>query len=149
MVVPFQLSDGSLALVDDCDRHLVVEVKWSRSSRKGYAAGRVGGQRVYLHRYILQAPKGLQVDHINGDVLDNRRSNLRLCTAGQNQWNVPGRSASGRKGVTKARNQWRAEIMVNRVRWIRFFRTFEEAVAQREAWERELHGEFAWGGEAC
>lgn len=71
--------------------------------------------RVSLHRFILQPPRHLIVDHINGDGLDNRRSNLRMVTDVENQRNRAGamrNSKSGHRGVTwdKSSRKWRATI---------------------------------------
>jgi len=83
--------------------------------------GRIYRQKMYnkkrysefLHRRILNAPKHLVVDHIDGDVTNNKRSNLRLCTQQQNTYNQGPKS--GRfKGVyfKKDRNKFRAEIRI-------------------------------------
>ena len=67
-----------------------------------------------MHRVIINAPKDMQVDHINGNRLDNRRCNLRLATDGQNMGNskIPRHNTSGFKGVSwdKRREQWEAYI---------------------------------------
>lgn len=81
-------------------------------SPQGYA--RVG--RDLLHRRIAQPSKGECVDHINGDKLDNRRSNLRLCDESQNAANRHAvLSKSGLKGVCweKQTRKWRATITVH------------------------------------
>ena len=71
-------------------------------------------RQIKLHRYLLDAPEGMQVDHINGDPLDNRRENLRLATASQNQANRRKREAATSiyKGVSwhKKAGKWRATI---------------------------------------
>ena len=94
------------AVIDDQDLALIEKAKnWSpvRSGRHVYAIGYVGGKTVYMHRAIISAPKGMVVDHINGDSLDNRRENLRLCTHSQNLMNRGKTNAnkSGYKGVRK------------------------------------------------
>jgi hypothetical protein len=67
-----------------------------------------------MHRLIMDAPDDKHVDHINGNGLDNRRSNLRLVTNQQNRWNQDSHrgSSSKYKGVffEKRRERWRAEI---------------------------------------
>ena len=93
------LSGGrAVALVDDEDFDRVNAVgRWqvhapyvtSHGVPKAYAQRKVldgaGGRRtVRLHRFILDAPAGVDVDHINGDGLDNRRCNLRICTRREN-----------------------------------------------------------------
>ena len=70
-----------------------------------------------MHRLILDAPHHLDVDHVNGNGLDNRRCNIRLCTRAQNQVNAQKRRgcSSQYKGVDyrKDRNKWRASITIN------------------------------------
>ena len=115
------LSKGLVALVDDADAERVTRFKWHavRRGRVVHAmrtAKRDGGRAtVYLHRWLLDAPAGLEVDHRNGNGLDNRRENLRLCTHAQNAVNH--RRDSARKisqfhGVcwNERRNRWRVVI---------------------------------------
>jgi hypothetical protein len=70
-----------------------------------------------MARYILGAPRGMPVDHINRDSLDNRRCNLRLCTPAENVRNskIPTTNTSGYKGVTWYRRgrKWHAHIQIN------------------------------------
>lgn len=103
---------------------------------------------IYLHREILNAQPGQIVDHIDGDTLNNRRSNLRLASYSQNGANSTKRRAntSGYKGVTwdKHRKKWMAAIRVNYKRmYLGRFNTKEEAAkAYNDA--AKLHfGEFA------
>jgi hypothetical protein len=73
--------------------------------------------RIYLHRFIASAPKGLEVDHISGNKLDNRKNNLRICTRQQNAMNMKCHkdSSTGYKCVSfdKRRKKYRVEICVN------------------------------------
>ena len=84
------LTKGLVAIIDDEDFERVSRYKWLALPRKrtSYATrtSQVGGTKktVYLHRFILNASNGLQVDHINGNGLDNRKSNLRLVTHSEN-----------------------------------------------------------------
>ena len=93
----------------------------------------------YLHRVILNAPKGKYVDHINGNRLDNRRSNLRIVSAIGNGQNRPSaaRSNSGYRGVCwiERRKQWEAYAFVNYKRaFHRYCATLAEAVRAVHEW---------------
>ena len=88
------------------------------------------------------------IDHINGDGTDNRWSNIRAATKGQNQCNrrMSRNNTSGRQGVyyRQHRGSWAAEIWFNdKKQYLGTFATKEEAVAARAAAERQLHGAFA------
>lgn len=102
-----------------------------------------------LHGFLMAAPKGTHVDHVNGDKLDNRRSNLRVVTPQINQVNrrrLNRNNKSGVRGVQRvavsAVKPWRAQITVNRRNLhLGLFATEQEAVAARRAAEREHFGE--------
>ena len=106
------------------------------------------GQHCLMHRHILDAPIGFEVDHINGNTLDNRRCNLRLATSTQNGCNTRRRSdnTSGYKGVCwdAQQSKWKARVQVNgRQYHAGFHDTAEAAYAARCALAERLHGEFA------
>lgn len=88
----------------------------------------------YMHRVIMDAPKGKDVDHINGDRLDNRKANLRTVTRSQNLHNRHDRPYHG---VTwrKDKRKWRARITVDlKEIFLGHFDTLEDAVrARRDA----------------
>jgi AP2 domain len=139
--------------VDACDQPLLLLHRWHRGTA-GYVrrtATAKGQKRAeYLHRVILGVAPGALVDHVNGDVLDNRRSNLRACNQYENQYNVPVRPASptGYKGVTVRRYKrgvrYEARIKSDgREMTIGFFDTAEEAGRAYEAASLSLHGAFA------
>lgn len=120
-----QLNNNQYTLVDDDVFEYLSQWKWSLSS--GYAKrqiflGMQNGKRVckgiFLHRFLMDAPPELVVDHINRNTLDNRRENLRVCTRSQNQHNrkISKRNKSGVNGVYwhKQRQKWHAQIMFNR-----------------------------------
>lgn len=113
-------------------------------NKKGYPSYK----REYLHRLITKAPKGLFVDHINGDKLDNRKKNLRICTSAQSACNTKtsSNSKSGFKGVWKLPyGRWCAQITKNREKiHVGVFDTPEEAALAYNKKAKELHGEFAW-----
>ncbi|HUR07040.1 MAG TPA: HNH endonuclease, partial [Nonomuraea sp.] len=103
---------------------------------------------ISLHRLLCNAQPGQQVDHRNGDGLDNRRSNLRLCTRSQNIGNArtPRTNTSGYKGVyfERARGLWCAEIWFNmRKRRLGRFADPKDAARAYNAAALEQWGEFA------
>lgn len=103
-----------------------------------------------LHRYIMNAPKGLQVDHLNRDTMDNRKSNLRVCTASENQCNVPTKRHNqlGLKNISLTKSgTYQVRITKNHVVYNTYFNTVEEAIEYRDKRLKELHEEFASNGE--
>jgi len=153
-VIP--LTRGFFALVDNDDYNKLIKYKWFASSEKGrstiYALRQTkisGSQRcLSMHRAILNAPKGVQVDHINHNGLDNRRANLRLCTRQQNQFNrkMQTKHSSSWKGVrwVKERHKWRSEIQYNtRTIHIGYFDSEIQAAKAYNKKAKKLFGEFA------
>ena len=82
MTKQIPLTKGKFAIVDDEKFDVLSKIKWSMSHE--YAANYKLG---YMHRYLTKAPKGKVVDHINGNTLDNRIKNLRICTVSENARN--------------------------------------------------------------
>lgn len=146
---------GRVALVDDEDYAALCIYKW-RANECGYVvrtvrnSGRSTPMR--MHRQILSLAPGVPADHINGNRLDNRRSNLRLCTWRQNAMNrgkrrwrrgIPAQSQF--IGVTRGHGgRWRACIKRDgRQAYLGSFAEEIEAARAHDAAARELHGEFA------
>lgn len=108
-LIPLRNRKGNVvayATVDAPDYPRLRRTNWFRSAR-GYAVCNVRGYRAYMHREVLGlvGGDGQSVDHANGDKLDNRRSNLRLCPRGQrdnlqNRRTLDPRNSSGYRGVT-------------------------------------------------
>lgn len=118
-----KLTRGKYALVDDDDYKLLINRKWYCNDN-GYAAReqRKNGNRYqqYMHREIIGAEKGQEVDHINRNRLDNRKENLRFCTRPENVMNSKKRidNNSGYRGVfwrTRER-KWVSRITINKKR---------------------------------
>lgn len=87
------LSDGIEAVISPEDVDLVKAYRWHLSRRGSgirYAATRIDGRHVYMHRLISDAPAGKVVDHCDGDGLNNRRENIRVCTQADNMMNRRG-----------------------------------------------------------
>jgi hypothetical protein len=104
------LTQGKYALVDN--HWYALLSKWGWYYNDGYAAHKgENGKHILMHRVIVNAPKGLFVDHINGDTLDNRRENLRLSNHSTNAMNMRKHKGVSRyKGVCKDGNSWRVQI---------------------------------------
>jgi hypothetical protein len=141
------LTDGGVVLVDDEDVERLQGRKWRRS--KGYpCTGGRGRGIVYLHRVVMRAPIGTDVDHINGDLCDARKGNLRYCTDSQNQANR--RKLCGKvpiKGVCvhTQTGKYQAQVkLMGRNHYLGLYDDPEEAGRAYLKKARELFGEFAW-----
>ena len=153
------LTQGRVALVDDCDYGDLSKTKWSflpngkllRAGRMKMTDGKA--RRILMHRQILGlSDPSIVVDHINGNGLDNRRCNLRICTAAENSRNkkpAKQRDWGWYKGVCKntykERTTYYAQIGFDNKRYqLGGFTTPEEAARAYDEAARRLHGEFAW-----
>jgi len=143
---------GKFALVDDGDYDYLNQWKW-RIDPKGYAlrTKKINGKQkiLFIHRVIMNLPSGIRVDHKDGNALNNQRSNLRECTAEQNQRNrgKQRNNKSGYKGVffDKARRKWRAMIGMNgRLIHLGFFIDKVDAAKAYDRAALKYFGEFAW-----
>jgi hypothetical protein len=145
----------SAIIVSPEDEDLLAAHKWQFDVRLGgyvYASRTVWkdgvSKKVYLHRLIAGAGPGQHVDHVNRNTLDNRRGNLRICSASQNQANrgLPRTNTSGAKGVhwVPQNSCWRAQITVNgrKINLGRFQSLAEAQRAYDEAARRHF-GDFA------
>ena len=175
-----ELSD-KYALVDDEDYERIVETKDKRGKPKkwychnnntssDYAMS--GDRRDSIHRLVMGNPKGMCVDHINGDTLDNRKENLRVCTISQNSQNkrLKSHSQSGYKGVHERNYPIRKKYVSKKTGKVTYherlltkrfqayigsgipntpsiklgyYATAEEAAEVRDKKALEIHGEFA------
>lgn len=142
------LACGAAAIVDDCDYLSLSSQRWCLFNK--YAGRYEGDVLVLMHRLINETPKGLFTDHINGNTLDNRRSNLRTATASQNMMNRRTRRKGALvkgawfDGSGKQLKRWRASIEIaGRRKYLGRFHTEQEAADAYAAAARELQGEFA------
>lgn len=139
---------GSHVIVSNGDFARAMEWRWHLNNN-GYAVStlrRKQGLTAYLHRFLLDAPKGVEVDHINRNPLDNRRENLRLCTHSQNGANkAPVKSKSGYKNVYQSYpTRWQVKAKIRgKIVYFGSFRSLQEAVVKSNEVLSELHGEFA------
>lgn len=141
------LTRNRVALVDDEDFEELNKHKWTSSSH-GYAKRAIFGKTVYMHREILGKVDGLEVDHKNGNGLDNRKENLRRCSRMENVRNqrCTRGGTSKYKGVSwhKIVGMWRATIFKNgRHFQINHFKNEVDAAKAYDVTAKELYGEFA------
>jgi len=115
------LTQGAFCVVDAEDFDVLSKYRWILKEGHGrpYVVRSAGAHNLILmHRQLLDAPKGLEVDHIDGDTLNNRRGNLRLCTRAQNMRNRTAlhiNNTTGYRGVTFSarKNAYIARIKVD------------------------------------
>lgn len=150
----FPVSCGRfICKIDSADAELVMHHKWccnNVTNGKPYVHRRDGGRKgkiIKLHRLLMGVigDKSICVDHINGDTLDNRRSNLRVCKQGENMRNY--RNAWGKEGIrgimkTKT-GKFRARIRHNhKLHHIGTFDTLHDASVAYAFASSLLHGDF-------
>ena len=146
---------GKYIFIDTEDFELVEKYKWSENI-DGYAnahipdSGRssVTGKIILIHSLLIKAPKGMVTDHINGNKLDNRRKNLRICTRSQNLCNRGKQlnNTSGFKGVSwdKGKKKWEANIQTKGV--FKFLGYFEDKIDAAKEYDKaatKYHRNFA------
>jgi hypothetical protein len=156
------IAGGGYTIVDSEDYADAVRYKWSKSTtgyirrhnkaktRAKRGSGRQKHKKIYLHRSLMNAPKGTVVDHVNRCKLDNRKSNLRICTQKDNCRNssvrVSGKRKSKYKGVSYENgiNKWRAYINYEGKRM--HLGVFTDEIVAASAYNKkatELYGQYA------
>jgi hypothetical protein len=153
------LTKGHFALIDEDDRDLICRRSWCVRKSIGrdvyYTHAAKRGEHgehltTSMHVEIMGVHPGMDIDHINGDGLDNRRSNLRVCPHQKNAWNAIRRNkstiTSGYKGVSWYRrdSRWRAYVVIDaKQTHLGYFDDEVEAAMAYDKAARELFGEFA------
>lgn len=155
--VSIPLSRGLFAVVDLADYETLSKYKWcawkGRTHHTFYALRAAqdcgdGYKTIRMHRLIAGAVEGQDVDHIDGNGLNNTRGNLRVCSRAQNTMNqkLSCRNRSGKKGVylDKRRGTWSAEITCSgKKKFLGSFKDRESAASAYDVAARLLFGEFA------
>jgi hypothetical protein len=141
MKILLATAPDAVITIDDDDLALFSTVSWQVKSPAParYVQGRLNGTRVYLHRLIMNAPKGLVVDHIDGNGLNNTRANLRVVTQQQNMWN------KRRRPLGRQQGYFRVTMRVDGGRRIHLGLFDDETTAKqaRVYVERIIRGDFA------
>jgi hypothetical protein len=124
--------------------------KWCIKDRHSspYVVSSINGKMVRLHRFIMNAEKGVMVDHIDGDTLNNLDNNLRIVTQKQNTYNcaLSKNNRSGHSGVSwmDRAKKYRAYIMINKKQiHLGLFETIDEAIESRKNAEIKYFNEFS------
>lgn len=155
--------NGHCILIDDEDLKTLDKWTWhaakSKSTFYAHRTQYLGGGRkniksklVSMHRILMNCPEGMQVDHIDGNGLNNQKSNLRICTNQQNNFNQKKQQSwkkkpttSKYKGVTLRNGIWLARIRFNnKLITIGNFHHEDEAALAYDAKAAQLFGEFAY-----
>ena len=152
-----KLTLGQYAIVDPEDYYRVNKYKWNAyrgyssyySKRKVYNRKNGTEKTIYMHRWIMNAPNGIVVDHINHNGLDNRKANLRFATLAEN-------SRYARKTKNKFRSDYKGVQYIKKIRkWrvritfegkTRYVGDFKDEVTAAKAYDRaakKYFGEFA------
>ena len=136
--------ESGKALIDIEDIEKVKQYKWFLNSNDYVVNNKIGS----LHRFIMNPPDDMVVDHINHNKFDNRKENLRICTHQENDWNkgIIKTNTSGVTGVIKTQwNTWQSCITVNDKKIVLgSFKTKEEAIKSRKEAEIKYFGEYSF-----
>lgn len=139
---------GFFTLIDEEDISEVTEYPW-HLHKTGYAVANIDGVITPLHKFLVKTPKGMYTDHINRNTLDNRRSNLRVCTFAENLVNTPPRNGKKYKGVYEEKHKkykrFHAHATVDgrRISFGRYLTAKEAAIAYDKNIVK-LRGKFAY-----
>jgi len=150
------LSQGKVAQVDDDMFEYLNQWKWTAyknpKDKTWYALRATGGRKnhktIYMHREIMNPQAGMEVDHKDGNGLNNQKGNLRICTKSQNQYNksIQKNNKSGYKGVwfDKIRLRWAVSITIDgKSRRIGRYTDIVQAARAYDEAAKRYYGEFA------
>lgn len=135
------LQTGERFVIDKEDFNIVSQYNWYITPEGYLKAGASIGTLRFMHRLLLNAQKGQYVDHINHNKLDNRKCNLRICTASQNGVN------SKHTGICfdKRYNKWFVSIPVNgKNKFYGYYDNRDDAISVRKKLEELYFGEFSY-----
>ena len=149
------LTQGKVAIVDDEDFEYLNQFKWfvNNINEKLYVRRNIRlfknkQTTILMHRFIMKADKGMIIDHLDGNPLNNQKNNLRICTHAENMRNskIPKNNTSGFKGVSfvKKHNRYESSIRINNKKiYIGYYIDPIDAARAYNAAALKYHGEFA------
>jgi len=159
-IIEVPLTQGQTAIIDEADAERVLVYKWFASKDKTYSGGGKfvakrnvvhKGKRTVesMHKFIMNTPESLCIDHIDRNPLNNTRKNLRLSTKAENLRNRSKQvnNKSGYKGVcwNKQAQKYHAQITHKGKRiHLGYYRNAEDAARVYDLKAKELFGEFAY-----
>jgi hypothetical protein len=132
---------GGVLIYSPEDHERIMKYKWNSGDKDGYVTTRSNGKTVRIHRLLMNCPEDKIVDHINGNILDNRRENLRIVDASSNAQNK--RKNTLKKLISQymgvcldpRNNTWRAGITINKKNiGLGVFSSEIEAAEQRDCY---------------
>ncbi len=145
------LTKGRFAIVDAGDYDWLNQYKWHafvRQKKWLYAACQIKRKKIFMHRLIMKPPPDMFIDHIDGNGLNNKRENLRICTPRQNAYNRKGKSQGSKyKGImwNKRTRKWVTQIKhCDKAMQIGSFNNQIDAAKAYDKKAKELFGEFAY-----
>lgn len=147
-VIGITNNTGVEFIIDYEDYPKVCNYTWNEKEGSGYINANCNHTKIYLHRLIFDdLRENDMIDHINHNVHDNRRNNLRIATNSQNQMNrdKPITNTSGIKGVYwhKNKQKWQANIQINEsLLYLGIFDSKEDAIKARKQAEEKYFGSF-------
>lgn len=139
-----------LVMVDDEDFKFLNQFYWQADKNSSIATHKKGDRkRILMHRLIMNPPIGIEIDHIDGNRLNNQKSNLRFATSSQNKINRGARkdNSSGFKGVSWNKNlkKWGVRLMINKkYKHLGLFKDKIEAAKVYNENALKYYGEYAW-----
>lgn len=149
-VIGYTSNTDKQFIFDADDYEKVNKYHWYEETN-GYirSSGKKKGDRISIHRLVMNVPEDKYIDHINHNTFDNRKSNLRIVTASQNAMNhiLGNKNTSGTTGVVwvRSRNNWKAEIKLNgETIYLGSFDKFDDAEKTRKEAEEKYFGEYSY-----
>lgn len=145
-------TNGDKFKIDKEDYEKIKNHTW-QANKKGYIYTQYKSEKIFLHRIVMNVHGddwvNKRIDHINHDVTDNRKSNLRIVTSSQNTMNSKVRSESGTqiKGIHKRKDCRRYEVSIyknGKAHYLGLYKTLDEAIEVRKNAEIEMFGEYRY-----
>lgn len=145
------LTQGQIAIINSFQYYLIKNytwyAMWSRFTKTFYSATTIDNQTISMHRLLMSVTDPeIEIDHKNGDTLDNTQNNLRLANHSEQQCNkkvYKSNISTGIKNISfREKDGYKVGIHKDNVRYQKYFKTLEEAIDWRDKMLPILHGDF-------